>query len=115
METGSIINTIYSKNKGEIVPEVGMPATLVCWSDRKAGEILEVSDNKMTLKWRPFDAKALHKGMTDSGQEWDLTSNPNNPVLTFSYRKNGQWIEKGEKRGNILVLNLKNHFYDYSF
>lgn len=46
-ETGSMVNHIYSRSViGQPVPEVGMGATILSWTDRNPGTIVSVECNK---------------------------------------------------------------------
>jgi hypothetical protein len=115
-QTGSLFNHLISGSASP-APVVGLGATILAWTDRRAATITEVSPSGKRIGVVEDIATAKHKGMTDPGQEWDLQ--PGNPqhIKYFSLRKNGAWVREGEtaKGGQRISLGHKSHFYDYSF
>ena len=101
-------------------PHVGMDATVVSYSDRRAGEIVQVNKNKKgevrEVMFRRFDAR-LEKGEPMGSQKWILTPNPKRVPELFTKRRNGQFVNAAAslKHGNKLVLGLRDHYYDWEF
>jgi hypothetical protein len=49
-------------------------------------------------------------------QRWTVDANPTGTMRTFTLRKNGRWIQKGQSQedGPRLILG-HNHHYDFNF
>ena len=48
-------------------------------------------------------------------QKWICTPNPNGTIMSFSLRKNGKWVKKGESlKGSYLTIG-RYPYYDYNF
>jgi hypothetical protein len=112
-EYGSLINMISGSNP-ELKPEVGMGATILMWTDRRAATVIEVSKSgkKVTVQ---FD-KATSQGSFGS-QDWKLEPDPNGSTREYTKRKNGQWVAAGDsmRGGQRLGLGYRDHYFDYSF
>lgn len=107
---GNIMNRIQEHTTG--VPTVGMGCTITMYTDRHAATVVKVcTDRKIIVQ--EDAAVAKHQGMTDMGQDWELTRDPNGRLITYTKRQNGTWRES--KGTNGLLLGHRNHFYDYSF
>jgi hypothetical protein len=99
-------------------------ATRVGYSDYHPYEIVKVISDK-TIEVRGMDAKLLngddlifHTGgfsahcSNQDVQEYNYSSNENNPVIRLRKNKKGQWISKGDK----FMLETKPYkFHDYNF
>jgi hypothetical protein len=115
MAYGSLINAISGSNP-ELVPEVGMGATVLYWTDRRAATVIEVSASgrQITVQYDKATRTDNH-GMSDA-QSYEYEADPNGATRVFTKRKNGQWIAKGDSlRGQRLGLGYRRHYYDYSF
>lgn len=110
---GSLINMI-SGSDPNLVPEVGMGATVLMWTDRRAATVIEVSKSGKLITVQYDSAK--QQGSFGS-QDWKLEADPNGPTRVFTKRKNGQWIQAGSPMngGTRLGLGYRDHYYDYSF
>lgn len=87
---GSFINQMMSNNNS--LPEVGKGATELHHSDRTCYEVIEVSDDKKTVKLQRLEAK--HNKDLPGGQghqNWILE--PTESYRTVIWR-NGAWREK---------------------
>jgi hypothetical protein len=92
--TGSFINWIMSSNSS--VPEVGMGATQMHWSDRDPWEVIEVSDDCKRVVIRAMDHEwDKTRGGGAGHQNWVITSNPKNVTKTL-YWKWGAWRVKDQ-------------------
>lgn len=108
---GSFQNRLMESNPGNLTPEVGMGATVLMYSDRYAATITEV--NGKTLKCR-------RDKVTGSGpmghQEWACEYNPNGREETYTLRKNGRWVLKGEPLdARSLLIGEKDEYRDWEF
>jgi hypothetical protein len=113
-QTGSLINHIVSGCR-MAAPEVGMGATILGWTDRRACTITEVSKSGKRVGIVEDIATRIDKnGMSDS-QEYTFERGTGSPSF-FTLRKNGAWVRQGESiRGQRLAIGKRNHYYDYSF
>lgn len=114
-QTGSLINHLYS-GSADKPPQVGDGATLLMWTDRHAGTIVEVSPNGKRVGWIQDVATRTDKnGMSDS-QEYSYAPGTGTPTY-FTLRKNGAWVREGEsmKGGNRIAIGTRNEHHDFSF
>lgn len=81
------------------IPEVGMPCTVIWYSDRSGGYVAEVVGPKK--KEVIVKCDGLY-----------------HCTKVFTYRTNGHWVEKGTTSrdwGTLLHLGYKSDYYDPSF
>jgi len=116
LHTGSFFNLLMSGSNGQPVPEVGMGATILGWTDRKACTIVEVSASKRSIKvQRDIATRTDDHGASDS-QSYNYERDPEGEVREFTLRKNGAYVEKGASmRGYRLRLGARNEYFDFSF
>lgn len=124
-ETGSIINHLYSRmSNGAPVPEVGMGATTLSWSDRQAVTVISVDGNVIAVQ-RDIAKRIDTNGMSEM-QDYDYTPNPTGSISYFRLDKTGSWnqITKNDKTGRWnkigaggygLILGFRREYYDFSF
>lgn len=97
-----------------LMPEVGMPATAIYFSDRRAKTVSEViTPNKIVVRENCTECIDYFKG---SYKILDELSDM--PEITFTRRKSGNWVEIGQpdKNGSVyLVLGYRTHYIDPSF
>jgi hypothetical protein len=94
MQTGSLVNLILS-NSTNPIPKVGDGATILCWSDRHAATVIEVTKNGKCVKvQRDKATRTDNLGMSDS-QSYTYAPNPEGSVSVYTLRKNGRWVEAG--------------------
>lgn len=114
MMYGNVINRVMEESKTP-VPVVGMGATECCWSDRHAYEVIAVRDEKhITVRRLTVNLKP---GTDWLAQDWEYTSNPENPPVQLFKTAKG-WRERfGTRRlgDNIFVLGRACEYYDPSF
>lgn len=103
-ETGSLINHVYSRC-GQPVPEVGMGATILCWSDRHAGTIIKVTPKQIHVQ---YDI-AKNVG-TYHDQKYEYTPNPDGRIVIFRMTKRG-W--KSQSGG--LLIGVRDEHFDTEF
>lgn len=99
------------------VPTVGMGATKLYWSDRKACTVVEVSPNgkKIGVK-RDIATRTDSNGMSES-QEYSYETDETAPIEYYTLRKNGAWVKEGEslRYGQRLSVGYREEYYDFSF
>ena len=112
--TGSLINLV-SGNATQAQPEVGMGATILGWTDRYAATIIEVLPRQVTVQY-DHATRSDTNGMSDA-QAYEYTPNPHGRKETYTLRKNGRWVRKGEslKDGGRLAIGYRDHHHDFSF
>lgn len=117
-QTGSLVNNLYAgvDPRTQIVPEVGMGATMLMYSDRHAGTIVEVSPSGKSFIFKRDNAKRVDKnGMSDS-QEYEYTTNHHASPELVRKAKNGYWYTKGGmKNGTQVALGFRREYCDFSF
>ena len=113
-QTGSLINHIIS-GSGMASPEIGMGATQLCWSDRHACTITEVSKSGKRIGVVRDNAERTDKnGMSDS-QDYSFTPGTGSPMY-YTLRKNGAWVREGDSmNGSRLAIGKRSEYHDYSF
>jgi len=126
-ETGSLINHLYSRmTKGAPVPEVGMGVTILHWSDRSAGTIVEVFKigDDLAIAVTGDDYKIVSGSVMDGSADYEYTPRPdgNRSYYRFTAKgwrsvwKNpdtGRW--KLSDGGNGLIVGTRDRYYDPSF
>lgn len=80
---GSLNNRLEENRMFCDTIEVGTGMTEYSYTDRHAYEVVEVTDQKH-IKVREYDHK--HKGDFEMSNNWELISNPNNPVRAMTKR-----------------------------
>lgn len=115
-ETGSVINHVMARGS-EVQPVVGMGATVLGWTDRHAGTIVEVSAKGFTVQ-RDHARRTDRNGMSEA-QEYAYSPNPRGSLYVFkrvtSGRAKGQWREGGKSSGSGVVLDHRESYHDFSF
>lgn len=118
---GSLMNRIFEDMRMP-EPEVGMGATAFMYSDRHALTIVAVHKNKAgkatAVEVTRDNAKRVDTlGMTDSGQRYEYTSNPDGHRTTYTLRRNGSWVRKGEtiSGGQRIGIGQRDEYHDFSF
>ena len=105
---GSFQNRMM-EGKQEIIPEVGMGATELGYSDRNPYTIVEIiSKNKIVVQ--ADDAENVGEVCYD--QNWKITPNPNGHKKTLIQTKKGWKVFKGCTR---FIIGHREKYYDYEF
>ena len=115
---GNLINRL-EENGGSVKPEVGMGVTEYLWSDRRAYEIVEVTDEKH-FKMREYEAKNVGSGYGDNS--WELISKPDGYVYEMVFRY-GSWYHKQKRcygegyeyRKMKIRIGVADYYYDFEF
>ena len=113
--TGSLVNNIMNEAP-TIIPEIGMGATRLGWSDRNAFTVIDVLSPKEIRVQRDLAKRIDNNGMSDC-QTWEYESNPEGSIYHLTLRKNGRWLQKGcgKKSSNGWVIGLREEYFDFSF
>lgn len=106
MVYGSLINRLEEGNQFCDEITVGTGMTEYLYSDRRAYEVIEVTDQKHVTV-REYDHKHVGEPFTN---DWELISNPNNPTRMLEKRGNvWYWTQTvtAEDVGDIDIFVLK--------
>jgi hypothetical protein len=87
--TASITNWIQGNTK-QIEPEIGMGATILCWTDRHACTIIEVGRNYVVVQ-RDITKSIGDCPMTSESQIYEYTPNPNAERQCFKLDRKGRY------------------------
>jgi hypothetical protein len=115
-DTGSVNNWLLSGTNGAPVPEVGMGATILMWSDRYPATIVAVGPDAKWVDIQEDSAVRIDSnGMSDC-QAYRFEACPGAPVRRFTLRKDGGYILAGESmRGLRLRIGDRSAYHDFSF
>jgi hypothetical protein len=116
MTTGSFINNLYQDAINTPTPEVGMGATMLSWTDRKAATIIEVSKSGKRITIQPDKSTRTDSNGMSESQSYTYEPNPKAYAIEYSLRKNGRWVRVGDSMtGSSLLVGHREEYYDYSF
>ena len=93
-QTGSIVNHLYSRMTiGQPIPEVGMGATILSWTDRHAATIIKVYQvGKYVMIDVQEDTSKVIKGSGHDGSaEYEYSRDENGSVYHFRQEHDGWW------------------------
>lgn len=122
-QTASTINHIFSRmTKNAPVAEVGMGATVLMWTDRRAATLIAIEGNIVTVQ-EDTVTRTDNNGMSDM-QDYVFERNEKGCTYTFRCGKDGKYVEvrKNPETGRWnkvdgcgLILGMRNNYYDFSF
>lgn len=113
MRTGSLVNHLMDQSGDAAKVEVGVGATMVMWSDRHAGTVVEVSRTGHRLVWQEDKAtRTDSNGMSDA-QSYSYERDPNGRAVVFTRRKDGSYRQTGGSAR--LLVGVRQSYHDYSF
>lgn len=95
-QTSSLVNHLYSRAViGQPEPAVGMGVTLLKWSDRNAGTIVEVETIKgvVMIHVTEDDSRVISGSSFDGTADYEFTPRPNGHRYTFRRNDDGTWQE----------------------
>jgi hypothetical protein len=95
-ETGSMVNHLQARaTLGEPTPEVGMGVTILLWTDRHAGTIQRIFEERgQTVLEVTTDKATLVSGSKFSEEQgYTFEPRPDGPKAYFKKRLDGQWRE----------------------
>ena len=109
---GSLINRLTESSK-QPEPRLGDGATILMYTDRKAGTIIEISKSgRVITVQRDHAIRTDKNGMSDS-QNYRYERDPEGSLYKFSLRKDGSWKEVKGTSG--LWIGGRNEYHDFSF
>lgn len=126
-QTASLTNHLYSRMvKGQPEPEVGMGATILCWTDRQAATIMLTWNEKGTrfIGVREDTAKRIDKNGLSESQTYEYQPNPDGREYIFRQEKDGRWQQVRQNQetkrwvkvnGEGLRIGSRDHYHDFSF
>lgn len=104
----------YMQAVYNIVPEVGLPCTIVYWSDKRAATVTRIiSPTKIEVMHNEVECLDYYAGNYKVLPE----INEHMGVDIFSKRRNGQWVMEWHKckDGVKLMLHYQRHYIDPSY
>lgn len=113
---GNLTNRITETVK-PATPVVGMGATVIFFSDRKAATITKVErDGKLITVQEDKAIRTDKNGQSDS-QDYRYEPNPKGQLAQATLRKNGAYVMVGGamKNGTIVRVGERDEYYDYGF
>lgn len=115
-QTGSLINHVLSDKNGT-VPQIGMGATLLYWSDRQPATIVDVQKGGKLIAIQRDNAERIDSNGMSESQEYKYSPNVAAPLEWYQLRKNGSYVKKGEslRHGQRLAIGYREKYYDFSF
>ena len=120
-ETGSLINHVMTTSE-QVVPEVGMGATICYWSDRTAATVIEVvKPGRVVVIQEDTAIRTDDNGMSES-QRYCYVRNPEGHKHTVRLLKKGWRVLEGKdeetgrnRYGSGVVFGVRRQYHDFSF
>lgn len=121
-QTGSLINHVLSQES--CVPQIGMGATILSWTDRHPATVIGWDEKKMivTIQADKY-TRVDQNGMSDC-QDYEFTADPTGPIYHYRWRDKKGWIEifRNKETGRWvqstrggLTVGRRERYYDFSF
>lgn len=122
-QTGSLINHMYSRmTNGEPEPTVGMGVTMLSWTDRDAGTIVEVNMKKRYIAVTEDSKRRIDNNGISESQEYEYTTVMDGHRNYYRKDRKGQWRRCYYNDNNRLVfttggliIGRRESYYDFSF
>lgn len=123
---GGIFNILDANTKWPI-PQVGDGATILSYSDRDAGTVIEVIKKgimPVIVVVQEDNAVRTDKNGQSESQTYEFSRNPNGRIRHFRQAKNGTWDEvivnpetnRWKKNGSTNVkFGVRESYYDPTF
>jgi hypothetical protein len=125
MTTGSFYNNLYGGRYSEVdspVPAIGMGATRLMWTDRKACTIVAIlardkQGRPTKIEIQEDRARRTDKNGASDSQAYEYEVNLEGRLGRYSLRQNGAWVRVGanQKTGERLLIGNRLHYHDYTF
>jgi hypothetical protein len=115
--TGSVVNMVMGAARPP-VPQVGMGATVLLYTDRHAATIVAVERHgTRVVIQRDVATRTDSNGAFTESQAYSYRPNPNGQREAYTLRKNGAWVREGDpmKSGERLSIGHRSEYYDFSF
>lgn len=105
---GSLQNRILERDT-EIIPEIGMGATELCYTDRYPYTVVEIiAGNKIKVQADSYEPADLNM----MSNNWEYSPNPKGKIETLIKTRKG-WKRLGGC--TYFKLGVREYYYDYSF
>ena len=122
-QTGSLVNHLYSRMTiGEPEPTVGMGVTMLSWTDRDAGTIVEVNMKKRYIAVTEDNKKRTDNNGISESQEYEYTTVMDGHRYYYRKDKKGQWRRCYHNQNGRLIygtgglsIGHRESYYDFSF
>lgn len=122
-QTGSLVNHMYSRmTNGEPEPTVGMGVTMLSWTDRDAGTIVEVNMKKRYIAVTEDSKRRIDNNGISESQEYEYTTVMDGHRNYYRKDRKGQWRRCYYNDNNRLVfttggliIGRRESYYDFSF
>ena len=110
--SGSLINWIMAGSKEE--PVVGKGCTLLYFSDRYPGTIIDVrkTPKKIVIQVQEDHAKRIDNNGMSENQEYEYSIDPNGRISKFTFYKS-TWKSSDGPSG--ICIGERDRYYDFSF
>lgn len=96
-------------------PTVGMGVTKLGWTDRYPYTIVEVINTRRIVVQEDNATRVDQNGMSDY-QKWEFSPNPDSARIELAIGRDGQWREKGSRKGDpVYKIGHRDRYYDFSF
>ena len=114
MKYGSLFNVLEDGIKVDEI-KVGVGVTMLSWTDRTPGTIIEVDPKGKWIKVQEDSYKRVDNyGMSDD-QEYEYSANPNGTIKTYKKARNGKFTDSGKNDGCGLIIGHRERYFDYIF
>jgi len=122
-QTGSLVNHLYSRmTLNEPEPTVGMGVTMLSWSDRHAGTIVEVNMKKRYIAITEDDATRIDNNGISESQQYEYTTRLDGHITYYRKDRSGEWRKcyYNENKRLVfgcggLILGERDKYYDFTF
>jgi hypothetical protein len=116
-QTGSLINHAYSQTK-QPEPTVGRGATVLCWTDRAAGTIIQLLPHGGFVVQEDKAKRLDDNGMSEN-QSYVYEADPAGRLYTFKRvargKHKGEIRENGRAAGRMALVGVRRKYHDFSF
>lgn len=96
-----------------LIPELGMGATIGVGSDSYPATIIYISKNKHTIFLQEDHSKRIDKNGMSESQEYEYIRDATAPIQKATLRKNGKYAVVGSKQS--IGIGFRRRYYDFSF
>jgi hypothetical protein len=122
-QTGSLVNHLYSRmTVGAPEPTVGMGVTMLSWTDRDAGTIVEVNNKKRYIAVTEDSKTRIDNNGISESQEYEYTTVMDGYRNYYRKDRKGQWRRcYFNNNGRLvfgtggLIIGRRESYYDFSF
>lgn len=112
MRAGSLQNLMYD-TAISAEPTVGAGATIIMWTDRHAGTVIEISKSGHRIKIQEdTTTRTDSNGMSDA-QSYEYAPNPDGKVWEATRRGDGSYRLVG--LSTRVLLGTRRKYHDYGF